>query len=366
MMWVVLSAALAVEPPASRKFVNPMGRLNLGRAEHLTAGLALADLDSDGDLEAIVANGRHWAEENHVFYLSGGGYTVGRPLGGVLSTSYAVQPIDLDRDGDLDLITGNDMAANRTFRNDGTGRFTEWGTFGEPEAPTRDLLVVDVDEDGIDDVVILNRGAPDELCFGGSIPLIRCVALPGAAPTLDAAAADLDGDGHVDLILAHREGQPNLVRFGDGRGGFDRTRALPGKGGDTRAIAVGDIDQDGHIDVIAGNLDGPNLIYLGTGQGQLAPPLPLGDETDATHDLAVVDLDLDGDLDIVAANVHGPSAAWFNEAGAQQWRPVPLEQVGYDSYAVAVGLLNDDPWPDVVLGRSGDVNAVYINVPASP
>ena len=63
----------------------------LGTRTDRTASLAFGDLDGDGDLDAVVANGRHWAQQNEVFINNGtGSFTLSRPLGEERATSYAV------------------------------------------------------------------------------------------------------------------------------------------------------------------------------------------------------------------------------------------------------------------------------------
>ena len=57
------------------------------------------------------ANGRHWPQQNFVFLnQSRARFNVARPLGVDLSTSYACEFADLDRDGDVDIAVGNDTA----------------------------------------------------------------------------------------------------------------------------------------------------------------------------------------------------------------------------------------------------------------
>jgi hypothetical protein len=79
--------------------------------------------------------------------------------------------IDVDHDGDLDLIVGNDGAQNRLFLNDGAGEFTD-GTDevgAEPHglpmalAQTKALASADFDLDGDPDIYIANDGADEVL-----------------------------------------------------------------------------------------------------------------------------------------------------------------------------------------------------------
>ena len=92
----------------------------------------MGDLNGDKHLDIVVANGQHWPEQDFIFFNQGNAkFSVMRPLGIDRTTTYACEVADLDGDGDLDIATGNDMALGRTFLNDGFGRFTEHGTFGE-------------------------------------------------------------------------------------------------------------------------------------------------------------------------------------------------------------------------------------------
>ena len=96
----------------------------LGRSEALTASASTGDIDSDGDLDIIVANGRHWSEQNEVFYNDGKGFFRRSKLLGIeRNTTYQVPLADIDNDGDLDIIVANDRIENQVFKNDGNGNF---------------------------------------------------------------------------------------------------------------------------------------------------------------------------------------------------------------------------------------------------
>ena len=335
------------------ELVNPRGRLNLGTERLKSTDVALGDIDGDGDLDAAVAAGRHWAQPNTVWLLSKG-YTTARPLGDVWSTSFAVRLIDLDQDGDLDALTGNDGAADRIWHNDGTGRFTHAGQLGTGEAATRDLLPADFTGDGIADVLALHRDEPDQLCIGPDFT--HCTALSDASPSVLGATCDIDGDGDLDAIVAQRGAVPTRIYENDGMGSFTAVN-LPGTPADARSVACGDLDGDGHPEVVEGVVDGPIRLWRRAGDGWAVGNL--GKKPAHATDLALVDLDADTDLDIVVAAAGRPSVAWLN---GPAWKPVPFGGKG-DAYGVAAGLVNGDNLPDVVLVRSDGLDSLYITQP---
>ena len=107
-----------------------------------TPGLALGDVDGDGRLDIVFGNGRHTPQPNLLFIQRNGGrepFFPPRPLGN--SATYAVVLVDLDRDGDRDLVEGNDYGFwNVIWMNDGRGNFSSESFFGV-EDRTREIAV---------------------------------------------------------------------------------------------------------------------------------------------------------------------------------------------------------------------------------
>ncbi|WP_420441280.1 FG-GAP-like repeat-containing protein [Candidatus Palauibacter sp.] len=335
----------------------------LGAATHLTASVHLGDVDGDGALDIVVANGRHWPEQNRIFLNDGrGGFTLARRLGDEEDGTYAAPLADFDGDGDLDIATGNDRTRNLIFFNDGAGHFERGPTFGAPSS-TRSLTLADLDGDGHTDILVVNRGRRNFIfrgdgtgAFDGGTPFGA-----GDDSTIDVAAADLDRDGDLDLVLANRDGGANAIHWND-EGAFDRQTPYGTGTDETRGVAVGDVNGDGLPDIVVANIGEANAAYLGAGGGSFVRGHLFGHEGDQSFAVRLADLDLDGDLDIVVANAGAQNAVYFNRGGE-------LEEFRFGcgdcaTYGIAVGDLNGDGFPDIITANSGAPNGVFANVPA--
>ncbi|MEC7583115.1 MAG: VCBS repeat-containing protein, partial [Planctomycetota bacterium] len=182
-------------------------------------GLAAGDLDGDGvDDLVITAHVDGWVD-----FVPGPlcpGRIYERPYG-VRRLVQVVEPqglalADLEGDGDLDLLVCSYGALTHPlmiFENDGHGGMTLTDTaFGGWLSPSEGLALADFDRDGVLDVVFatLGRGLPSAVVFGsleedGSYRLVvddpeRRFALADQA--LGVSVADLDGDGWQDIVLA--------------------------------------------------------------------------------------------------------------------------------------------------------------------
>ncbi|TFH65745.1 MAG: VCBS repeat-containing protein, partial [Gemmatimonadales bacterium] len=171
----------------------------LGLREDRSPSLTFVDVDGDGDLDVLVANGRHWPQANEVFLNNGRGrFTMGYPLGEGFSTSYGVPAGDLDGDGDPDVVVANDQAPNQIFLNDGSGRFTLAGSLGPEVEPTRSVVLSDLNGDGMLDALVMNRGAENGIYLnqGGGVFGIKQGFGTSDDSTISLTVADVNRDGY--------------------------------------------------------------------------------------------------------------------------------------------------------------------------
>ena len=106
------------------------------------------DIDHDGDPDLFVANAGYYQEMNNQLFINEGDGTFTEITSGDAVTdggcSYGSAFADVDNDGDLDLLVANGFCNNnledRLYVNDGTGSFT-YAPDALPDMPERCSLV---------------------------------------------------------------------------------------------------------------------------------------------------------------------------------------------------------------------------------
>jgi hypothetical protein len=240
---------------------------------------------------------------------------------------------DLDDDGDLDIVLANLAGPNAILWNEGGLRFRrEELPFGRSRA----VAAVDVDGDGRLDLVFTRQFARPSLLRNTGNPGARFVEadLPGVFNPLYAQTwADIDGDGDLDLIagsydgeLLKREGQIFEQRGGGvgifvyEREGETFTQQRLASKADALAIALPDLDGDGRRDIWVGNdFNTPDAVFLQRGDGTWEPVMPSDHISENTMSLDLGDIDNDGTQELFATDMK-PMAK--DPATLAQWLPM--------------------------------------------
>jgi hypothetical protein len=138
-------------------------------------GMALGDVDGDGDLDAVVTNGFQQTNSfaGKVLLNDGSGIFTDSSQRLDAVTNAGVSLGDLDNDGDLDLVLTDFENPCQIWVNDGSGTFTDSGfRFGDDQFYSHALLG-DLDEDGDLDIFLSTFGmeqGPNEIWFNQHYP----------------------------------------------------------------------------------------------------------------------------------------------------------------------------------------------------
>ena len=304
------------------------------------AAPALGDLDGDGDWDLVV--GRRGGDLYYYYENTGTSLApewsldTGMFAGIHIGWHSAPALVDLDADGDLDLIVGEEEGTLNLYSNGGTPYVPEW----------------DVDTTGFAGIDVGFWSTPF-LC-------------------------DLDGDGDPDLTVGEEDGA--LVFFrNEGEGSTFRWEEDPAvyagiEAGTFVAPALGDLDGDLDFDLVIGDLAGTLHCFenIGTaGSPVWSPNATLVPEVSVGADAfpRLVDGDRDGDLDL-AVGSWDQGIFYYENVGTStspEWQEIPgifgaVEPV----LRSAPGFIDvdEDGDPDLVVGERLGVFHYYENVSA--
>ena len=361
------------------------GTGGLGGGSTLAAGgvkprsLAFGDLDNDGDLDLSWLTGD--VDTVVVTALnSGDGTFQPGSMHGVATCSDHLNLGDVDGDGDLDQVVGNETFGRCPAADDQVSISLNNGnaSFGIEQlvtltAFTSDVAVVDVNKDGIADLVGggSGQGGQDDVAVAagtGAGAFSAPVFTSTGAQHREIVVTDLDGDGDLD-VASNTVNAGTVVLLGAGTASFADIAYIDGEvvSGYRNAvgIAVGDVDDDGISDLVVANETGSDVgIHTGLGDGAFEERQVSYGLRPRVTDVALADLDGDGVLDIVSP-AQLPSQGATARTGTQtsaatdDRRPGLTLLLGSRPQCTVVGtpqadVLRGTRRTDVVCGHGGD------------
>lgn len=267
---------------------------------HALTEPAVDDIDSDGNLEVVVAS----TEDAIVAYSGKNGtaewrvplstYGYGRPTVANVTPAPGPEVVGSDIRGGVAVVNGNGTVAWRVGLND-----TQWSAARVWQAP----IVADVNADKTPEVVIGSGSGPAVLAADGRLLWQR----NGSAKYV--AAAQADDDPALELFTA---GTSSLRAYTGSSGERDWQRDLP----NTRIRTATDGDSDGAVELYAGQ--GGRFLALAADSGSTEWSTTVSDSDDATATSPVLgDVDGDGGDELVGVLSTGRVAVLDTQSGAE-------------------------------------------------
>ncbi len=354
---------------------------------------ALVDIDSDGDLDVFLGSHRSnsIAFHKNTGTLSQPHFEnqidSTNPFDSVEVGAYSTPTfVDIDQDGDFDAFIGENEGIISYYENSGTAnspRFVKRTGAANPfngvdVGDKSHPALIDIDHDGDLDAVIgenqgfihyyENVGTARQPEFISQVnPFANVDVGEQSAPTL----VDWDKDGDWDAVIGEQNGVINYyenIAPVTGHRFINQERVFKGINVGNRSVPfLVDIDQDGDLDAFVGEEQGPINYYKNIGtvnrpvfEEQTGEANPFKDMA-AYHNISptLVDIDADGDSDAFIGNREGTVKYYQNIGTAtsptfeeQTGTANPLNEVNFGSNGVSQPTLVD-------IDQDGDWDAFF-------
>ncbi|WP_341882121.1 FG-GAP-like repeat-containing protein [Synechococcus sp. UW140] len=318
---------------------------------------ALGDLNGDGKLDMVTANG---GDSTASVLLGNGNGTFQTQA--TVSTGTAPRSVtlgDVNDDGRLDLITANrDSSTVSVLLGNGNGTFgpkTDFATGSYPASVT----LGDVNGDGRPDIITANLYDNVSLLLGNGNGTFgpKTDFATGSGPRA-VAMGDVDGDGRPDIITANRFSDNVSVLLGNGNGTFGPKTDFA-TGSYPASVTLGDVNGDGRLDIIAANYNSDNAsVILGNGNGTFQTQATFA--TNRPYSVTLGDINGDGRLDIITASYSSDTASVLLGNGNGTFAAEVAFAAGNGPLSVALGDLNGDGRFDITTANfnSGDASVL--------
>ncbi len=333
-------------------------------------GVALGDVDQDGDLDIAIACP---GEGNTKVHLNNGDGTFGTSAPYLaVGSAVSVALSDVNGDTFADLIILEKTSSNiRVFFNDQDGTFSFNADYSATLSTPQSMIVTDIGGDGDNDIIVTNLGTNSiTLFFNNGLGIFSTVVndVGVLLEPRDVVAANLDNIGGMDAVIAwtgsdlfevRRSGTENVV--------YSTKTTYPlAVGSKPRGVAVGDLNKDGFIDIAVAE-SGTDKVTVAFNN-----PMSLGnfiisptqyDVGPNPISIVLTDANLDGNLDIITANEDDGTITLVSLDSSLNVISTVNYIVGNTPFDLVAGRLDDDLDPDLVTSISGeDGMSIVLNI----
>lgn len=384
MISLVLSSGLEAQMPfnTSPTWVSTL-------VTDYSTGAAWADINRDGWIDLVIANGNDMARQRVVVYYSNNG---------TIPTTPNWQSSDIDYHGHLSVgdINGDGYPDVAVSVYIGPGGFSyrgrvklylnTLGTLGtSPAWKSKDSMYTfscafgDADGDGDLDLAVAggesyySHPERDRIYYntGGQLDSMPGWKAASASYSYDVTWSDIDRDGDLDVLFA-REQSPNVLfrNHGDSIGTVPAWQSLDASQ-QANSMFVGDVNGDTYPDLaISDNnqLGGTGRFKLYSNNDGTLNTIPFWTSAFSGYGsgITLADVDFDGDRDLVTGGWWQPCRIYENQSGAFTTNPQWTSATGSVVEAIVFGDYDHDGLDTIVSEWTGDGIRRLFYIPRSP
>jgi len=270
-----VDAVIALENPTEFALLqnDGAGRFTVARSQQMAGfgpmdGIAVGDLDGDGQRLDLVTTAGGFINATYSFRDTAGQWLGAPFLPFGFGNSSQPDLVDVDGDGDLDLTFGT--SPSPLLRNDGSGSLAFESALSSASPVV--AAFADLTGDGVMEVVVAGLSTPQ----GTPLPAVVRASVGSMWPVVASLASygspscfDVDGDGDRDVLL----GGPSTIYLNAGGQGLTQLSQPFGGVPYFESLAPGDFDGDGDID-FALLIQGEPISLVENSTRRLHAPLP--------------------------------------------------------------------------------------------
>lgn len=332
--------------------------------------VTVADTDGDGVPEIVYGDGQ-WGKIHVVDARTHAErWAIANPEHGV--SGIAVGDVDLD--GNKELLWGaggTSSGPDFLYVADPLAGIIKWQSLDIYGMST--VAAGDVDDDGTDEIVMVTASS-NSGTGGGIIHVFNATThalkyqkdlgqLDWMGYNRAVRIGDVDGDGHTEFVISASSTYDGFVSIYDGATGTLKRKSSGYSGNFFSALAIGDVDNDGKVEIVAGmgrEHTGAAGVYLvvfdpDTMQEKWRS-VDLGVYWGSVYDIRIADLDKDGHPDIILTMSNNSLIVYDGVTHVQK------KLITTPARALEVADVDGDGLLEVLVGRNNASIDVYDGV----
>jgi hypothetical protein len=284
----------------------------------------LSDIDGDGDMDVLSTSFSDlvvWYEN-----LDGlGNFGLSQTIVQYPSNIHNPQIVfsaDLDGDGDMDVLTAsyNDDKIAWYENTDGAGSFGSQEILSSNADWATDVYAIDLDGDGDMDVLSASR-LDNKIAWyknmdGNGNFSTEIIISQTATGAYSVYSTDVDGDGDFD-VLASASTDNEIVWYEnlDGLGDFGSKNIISSNANTAFHVNGADIDNDGDMDILSASGGDNKIAWYENldGQGNFGSQQIITDNADHVGSVETADFNGDGLIDILSTSGNDDKVAWYEQ-----------------------------------------------------